>query len=236
MQLQFSPTDVLLLPLIAITVSTHEFSHGWVASKLGDPTAKERGRVTLNPLAHFSWKYTLVLPVLLYFATFRHFTFALAKPVPVNPFRLRSYTRDWKRPFADMIWVGLVGPAVNLGIACLMALIVLSGVFPATRVGTALLDVAYFIILLNLLLGMINLLPVPPLDGSRLIIGLLPRRHAMYILRHELIMFLMFISAFAAVVILAGGIQEVVVPPLRWAWGLLGLSLEYFDQLFPPGG
>jgi len=231
----FSPIDLFLLPLIVMTVSTHEFSHGWVASKLGDPTAKERGRVTLNPLAHLSWKYTLVLPVALYIITLGQFAFGFAKPVPINPFRLRSYTREWKRPFADIIWVGLVGPAVNLGIACLLALVVLSGLIPETRVGRAVLEIVYFTILINLLLGMINLLPVPPLDGSRLVIGLLPRRQAMYILRHELIVFLMLISTLAAVAILAGGLDKVVLPPLRWAWGVLGLNPEHINQYFDVG-
>ena len=96
----FSVTDLLLLPLILVTVSTHEFSHGWMASLLGDETAKERGRLTLNPLAHLSWKFTLVLPVLIYIATLGNFAFGFAKPVPVNPLRLRSYVRRWRRPFA----------------------------------------------------------------------------------------------------------------------------------------
>ena len=234
--MEFSFTDLLLLPLIAVTVSTHEFSHGWMASLLGDPTAKERGRMTLNPLKHLSWKYTLVLPVLLYVATLGRFAFGFAKPVPINPLRLRSYSRGWKRPFADMIWVGLIGPVVNLAIAGLVALVVLSGIIPETGAGRAVLDLAYIMILFNLLLGMVNLLPVPPLDGSRLLIGLLPRRHAVRILRYELIVFVGLIAALAVISILAGGIQNVVLPPLRWAWTVLGLDPAHFDQLLSPGG
>ena len=145
MPVDFSPVDVLLLPLILVTVSTHEFSHGWMASKLGDPTAKERGRLTLNPLKHVSWKYTLVLPALLFIATLGRFAFGFAKPLPVNPFRLRSYERQWRRPFADMIWVGLIGPDVNLAIAGLMTLVVLTCIIPAeTKVGWMLLELVYF--------------------------------------------------------------------------------------------
>ena len=233
--MEFSLTDLLLLPLILVTVSTHEFSHAWVASKLGDPTAKERGRLTLNPLKHLSWKFTLALPILLYVVTLGRFAFGFAKPVPINPYRLRSYARGWKRPFADMIWVGLIGPAVNLGIAGLMVLVVLSGIIPAeTKAGWMLLQLVYFMILINLLLGMVNLLPVPPLDGSRLIIGLLPRRHAIRILRYELIVFVGLIASLAVVAILAGGIDKVVLPPLKWVWQVLGLNPEHFDQLLDP--
>jgi Zn-dependent protease len=236
-QVDFSPVDVLLLPLILVTVSTHEFSHGWVASKLGDPTAKERGRLTLNPLKHVSWKYTLVLPVLLFLATLGRFAFGFAKPLPVNPLRLRSYEQQWRRPFADMIWVGLIGPAVNLAIVALMVLLVRSGIIPAeTRVGALLLRLVYYIILINLFLGLINLLPVPPLDGSRLVIGLLPGRYAMRILRYELFVFAGFIALLAVVAILAGGIHEVVLPPLRWIWHVLGLNAADFDQILGPSG
>lgn len=233
--MDFSPIDLLWLPLILVTVSTHEFSHGWIASKLGDPTAKERGRLTLNPIKHLSWKFTLVLPVFLYIATLGRFALGFAKPVPVNPFRLRSYEQQWRRPFADMIWVGLIGPAVNLGIAGLMALLVLSGIIPAqTRAGWLLLELVHFVILINLLLGMVNLLPVPPLDGSRLVIGLLPGRHAARILRYELIVFVGLIASLAVVAILAGGVDRIIVPPLRWVWQLLGLNPEHFDQLLEP--
>ncbi len=226
----------LMVPLLLLTVSTHEFSHAWVASKLGDPTAKERGRLTLNPLKHLSWKLTVALPVLLLVATLGRFVFALARPVPVNPLRLRSYTQGWKRPFADMIWVGLIGPAVNLAIAFIMVLVVSSGVIPRTKVGQALLELAYFVILINLLLGMVNLLPVPPLDGSRLIIGLLPRRQAVFILRYELVIFVGLIASLAVVAILAGGLHKVVLPPLAWVWRTLGLNPAHFSQLFDAAG
>jgi len=235
-EFSFSPTDVLLLPLIAMTVSTHEFSHGWMASKFGDPTAKERGRVTLNPLKHLSWQFTLVLPILLYLVTWGHFAFGFAKPVPLNPLRLRSYRRQWKRPFADMIWVGLIGPAVNLAIAGVMAAVVVSGIIPEGRFGHAVRELVYFVILINLLFGMVNLLPVPPLDGSRLVIGLLPHRQAMFILRHELIVFVGLIAALALVSVLAGGIQNVMLPPLKWAWSVLGLNPMHFEQLFAGNG
>jgi len=230
---EFSFTDLLLLPLILVTVSTHEFSHGWVASKLGDPTAKERGRLTLNPLKHLSWKYTLVLPVLLYVATLGRFAFGFAKPVPVNPLRLRSYARCWRRPFADMIWVGLVGPAVNLAIAGLLVLLVHSGLIPMeNRVGRLVIELVYWVILFNLLIGLVNLLPVPPFDGSRLIIGLLPERYAIRILRHELFVLVGFIAALAVAAIMAGGLVKLLLPPLRWVWHTLGLNAEHFDQLF----
>jgi segregation and condensation protein A len=156
-----------------------------------------------------------VLPVLLYVATLGRFAFGFAKPVPVNPLRLRSYARCWGRPFADMIWVGLVGPAVNLAIAGLLVLLVLSGVLPTeSRAGRVVVDLVYWVILFNLLIGLVNLLPVPPFDGSRLIIGLLPERYAIRILRHELFVLAAFIAALALAAVLAGGLVKLLLPPL----------------------
>ncbi|MBN1917120.1 MAG: site-2 protease family protein [Verrucomicrobia bacterium] len=231
----FSVTDLLLLPLILVSVSAHEFSHGWMASMLGDQTARDRGRLTLNPFKHLSWKFTLVLPILVYIATLGHFAFGFAKPVPINPLQLRSYRRNWQRPFADMIWVGLIGPAVNLVFVCLLTLLVFSGALADGDSGWALRKLVCFAILINLLYAMVNLLPLPPFDGSRLIIGLLPQRHAIRILRYELIMFVGIIAGLALVSVLAGGMDNVVLPLLRWAWRALGLSLGDFDRLLNGG-
>ena len=101
---------VVLLPLIFLTVSIHEFSHGYAAYLLGDMTAKKRGRLTLNPLKHISLKFTILLPIV----TFSIFGFgmALAKPVPINPLNFRN-------PRRGLIWVGLAGPGVNLVLAAL---------------------------------------------------------------------------------------------------------------------
>jgi Zn-dependent protease len=140
---------VWVLPVIfAITV--HEVAHGWVAKKYGDNTASALGRLTLNPIKHIDLLGTIIIPGLL-LMTGTGFIFGWAKPVPVDP-------RNFKNPLHDMAIVALAGPVANL----LMA------------VGWALLYTGVAGISINLVLALINLLPIPPLDGSRILTGMLP--------------------------------------------------------------
>jgi Zn-dependent protease len=168
--------------LFAITI--HEASHGWSAMKMGDPTAYAAGRVTLNPLAHIDPLGTVILPVILVILGAP--AFGWAKPVPVNPYNLRN-------PRRDNLWISLAGPAANLTAAA-AALIVIRvlrllqpgvtaflqgfillkqpfprGFFPLE--GLAL--ILYYIVLVNIYLAVFNLIPVPPLDGSGILSGLL---------------------------------------------------------------
>jgi len=169
----------VFLPLMFLTISVHEFSHGYVAYRMGDTTAKRRGRLTLNPLKHISLKYTILLPLVM-FAIFR-FGFALAKPVPINPL-------NFKNPKRGLIWIGLSGPVVNLFMAALLWIILWSGIIPSWEAGRGWLFVRELMVLLimvNLALGIFNLLPIPPLDGSRVLVGVLPRRQARFILKYE---------------------------------------------------
>jgi Zn-dependent protease len=149
--------------LFAITV--HEASHGYVARMLGDNTAYVLGRVTLNPLKHIDPIGTIVLP--LGMALFTPFIFGWAKPVPVDWSSLR-------RPKRDMIWVAAAGPAVNLVMAILWAILfsVLQTVGVQERF---FFEVAQAGVSVNLVIMALNLLPVPPLDGGRIVAGLLPR-------------------------------------------------------------
>jgi len=150
----------LLVFFSAIVV--HEFSHAFVAYKLGDMTAARSGRLTLNPLAHVDPFGTILLPVFL-IAVKSPVLFGWAKPVPIDFSAL-------KNPKKDIIWVGLAGPAANLLLALLATLVVKSG----TISGAAMTQIAGHIILINVILAVFNLIPIPPLDGSRIIMGLLP--------------------------------------------------------------
>ncbi|MFH1640647.1 MAG: site-2 protease family protein [Candidatus Omnitrophota bacterium] len=148
--------------LLMISMTVHEFFHGWTAYKFGDTTAKYSGRLTLNPLAHIDLIGTIILPLSLFIATSGHFVFGAAKPVPINYMALRN-------PKRDIIWVGASGPLANFVFAFLLT--ILWKFLPSTP---ALNFILKNLILINLVLGVFNLVPVPPLDGSRIIMPLLP--------------------------------------------------------------
>jgi Zn-dependent protease len=167
---------VYALPvLFAITI--HEAAHGYVARYLGDNTAYMMGRVTLNPLKHVDPMGTILMPLILYFATSGAFLFGYAKPVPVNFGALR-------RPKRDMVWVALAGPASNFAQAILWAAgyVVLAGMGMNERF---FLEMCKAGVLVNLVMFAFNLFPLPPLDGGRVLAGLLPRRHAYTLSRIE---------------------------------------------------
>jgi len=154
--------------LFAITV--HEAAHGYVARALGDNTAYMMGRVTLNPIKHIDPVGTILMPLMLYFATSGAFLFGYAKPVPVNFGQLR-------RPKRDMVWVALAGPASNFIQAILWAIAY------TVLVGTGVqerffVDMCKAGVLVNLVMWAFNLFPLPPLDGGRVLVGLLPRNLA----------------------------------------------------------
>jgi Zn-dependent protease len=152
--------------LFAITV--HEVAHGWVARRLGDPTALMLGRLTLNPIKHIDPIGTVLVPILLLLTT--NFVFGWAKPVPVTRENLRH-------PDRDMAWVAVAGPTANLLMALFWALVMKLGLtvgdyFPAFV--EPLLLMGQYGIMINLVLLVLNLLPIPPLDGSRVVSAMLP--------------------------------------------------------------
>ena len=167
---------VWALPVL-IAVTLHEAAHGYVAYMLGDDTAKRQGRLTLNPLAHVDPFGTVILPLMLFLLP-GGFLFGYAKPVPVNAGRLRN-------PKRDMIWVALAGPGANLAIAVIAALLLYTTAIVPDGLKSwygRTLDNA---ILFNCLLAVFNMLPVPPLDGGRVLTGLLPPRQAWQLGRIE---------------------------------------------------
>lgn len=161
--------------LFAITV--HEAAHAYVARMLGDNTAASMGRVTLNPLPHIDPIGTIAMPLMLYFATSGAFVFGYAKPVPVIPRNLRN-------PQRDMVWVALAGPASNfvqaIAWGILMTILLALNIQEPFFLGMAKAGV-----LVNLVMWAFNLFPIPPLDGGRILVGLLPYQAASMVSRIE---------------------------------------------------
>ena len=164
---QTLPELILLAPPLLFALTTHEFAHGFVAFSFGDPTAKMNGRLTMNPLKHLDPIGTLA---------FFFISFGWAKPVPVNP----GYFRN---PRKDMLWVALAGPVTNLGVAIASALILKGllltfSLFQIDHAAIAILrpmiQMLAASVWINLVLCIFNFLPIPPLDGSRILAGLLP--------------------------------------------------------------
>ena len=177
---------VLLMPVLLLSMVAHEVAHGAVAYRLGDPTAKAHGRLSLNPIKHLDPLGSLMFAVT-YFGG--GFIFGWAKPVPVNA----GYFRDHQR---GMMFVGLAGPGANFVLALILALI-LNLIAPASatlaglRGGSLLLETLFLAFQVNIVLGLFNLVPIPPLDGSRVIGGLMDR--ATYVRWAELDRYGMFL-------------------------------------------
>ncbi|EJL89777.1 Zn-dependent protease [Polaromonas sp. CF318] len=194
--------------LFAITV--HEAAHGYVARHLGDNTAWMMGRVTLNPIKHIDPVGTILMPLLLYFATSGTFLFGYAKPVPVNFGNLR-------KPKRDMIWVALAGPAANF------IQVILWAVLYAALVAAGVQEPFFLVmcqagVLVNLVMWAFNLFPLPPLDGGRILVGLLPWKQAQFVARLEPWGFFIVM-----------GLVILGVVSAYWLWPLLVLGYGLLD-------
>lgn len=159
---------ILQFSVLIFAITIHEFSHGWVAYKLGDPTAKYAGRLSLNPLVHIDPFGTILLPIILVMVGLP--PIGWAKPVPVNFLSLKD-------PKRDMLFVGIAGPCANFIAAFILAFLLKS--FPALS-ATFLGQVLIFGVIINMVLAVFNLIPIPPLDGSRIVSALLPWRYLDY--------------------------------------------------------
>jgi Zn-dependent protease len=153
---------VFLILAFASAVIVHEVSHGWVADRLGDPTARLSGRLTLNPIPHIDIYGTIIVPLLLFFFH-SPFIFGWAKPVPIDPYNL-------KNPRKDTALISLAGPASNLLMAGIAAILI--AVFPAS------FNILIFFVTFNVALAVFNLIPIHPLDGGKILIGILPDKEA----------------------------------------------------------
>jgi Zn-dependent protease len=199
--------------LFAITV--HEAAHGYAARHFGDDTAYKLGRITLNPLKHIDPVGTIVMPLVLYFATSGAFLFGYAKPVPVQFGRL-------KNPKRDMVWVALAGPGANLVQAVLWTRVLYALAFAG-------IDERFFVemaragVLVNLVMFAFNLFPLPPLDGGRILVGLLPWKQAMLVSRIEPWGFFIVMA-----LVIAGVIGQL------WMYPLMGITHTLIDLLLTP--
>ena len=163
--------EIVIFQLVILLFSAviHEVSHGFVADYLGDPTAREAGRLTLNPLRHLEPFGSVILPLSLFFVSGGSFIFGWAKPVPYNPYNL-------KKPDRDGGLIAAAGPISNFLIAVVFGIIYrLLGSFNDSGVFSSALELFSVIVLINLMLMIFNLAPLPPLDGSKVLFALLPR-------------------------------------------------------------
>lgn len=160
---------VVAIVILIFSAVLHEIMHGFVANKLGDPTARLMGRLTFNPLPHIDPVMSILLPVALYFLSGGQVIFAAAKPVPVNPIH-------FKDPRRDMALVALAGPLTNFALAIIASLLIHS--LFLIHSDSFLISFTYFILMsivrINLFLGFLNLIPIPPLDGSKVFSIVLP--------------------------------------------------------------
>ena len=205
---------IYALPVI-FAITLHEAAHGYAARRLGDPTAAMMGRVTLNPFAHIDPVGTILMPLLLYFSTGGAFLFGYAKPVPVRFDRLRH-------PKRDMVWVALAGPGINLLQALLwgVLLLALAGAGISERF---FLEMCKAGMLTNVVMFAFNLFPLPPLDGGRILVGLLPWRQALWLSRTEPWGFYIVMA-----LVITGVISSV------WMRPLMNLTFDFIQLVLSP--
>lgn len=205
---------IYALPVL-FAITLHEAAHGYVAQYFGDSTAWMLGRVTLNPIPHIDPIGTVLMPLMLYFATGGAFLFGYAKPVPVNFGHLRN-------PKRDMVWVALAGPGSNFVQALFW------GVLLYLLVGLGLQE-RFFIemckagMLVNVVMFVFNLFPLPPLDGGRILVGLLPWRQAALLSRIEPYGFFIVMA-----LVIAGVVSTL------WMRPLMGLTYGVLEMLLSP--
>ncbi len=190
------------IPLL-LAISLHEAAHGWIAHLLGDSTAKQLGRLTANPIKHIDPVGTLAVPVFLLLVSQGSFAFGWAKPVPVDP-------RNFANPQKDMALVALAGPASNFVMTLLWILVMLlaHNVLPNGMIAAILSGMAEVGVVINLILMVLNLFPIPPLDGGRILTGVLPPQWAAMFAQLETV------GMWVVIFLLASGILGKILWPM----------------------
>lgn len=199
---------LIFLVILLFSVIIHEVMHGAVAEQFGDYTARDAGRITLNPIPHIDPFGSILVPALMYISTAGNFVFGAAKPVPVNFDNMR-------RPRLGMAVVSLAGPLSNLAIAFLLSLPLTLGLIDQ-NLGEIIVRAVW----LNLGLFVLNLLPIPPLDGSKIIASLLPHRAMDALLRFEQYGFVIIL-----LLLFSGALTSIILPIVLFFLKLFGLSL-----------
>ena len=205
---------IYALPVI-FAITLHEAAHGYAAQRLGDATAAMLGRVTLNPFVHIDPMGTILMPLLLYFSTGGAFLFGYAKPVPVRFDQLRH-------PKRDMVWVALAGPAANLLQALLWG-VVLYALAAAGVSERFFIEMCKAGMLTNVVMFAFNLFPLPPLDGGRILVGLLPWRQAVMFSKIEPWGFFIVMA-----LVITGVVNNL------WMQPLIGLTFDVLKLLLRP--
>ena len=171
---------IVMAPPLIFAIVLHEVAHGWVAEKLGDHTARDMGRLTLNPISHIDLFGTIIMPLLLFVLTSGKMVFGYAKPVPINPYNFRN-------PKKGMALSSIAGPAVNMIMAVSFAFLLrvgmtsLEGALPKNTwqlFGLPLSLMLGYGVVINVVLAVLNMIPIPPLDGSRVVYWLMPDKQA----------------------------------------------------------
>jgi len=200
---------IILAFILLFSICFHEYAHGWVADRLGDHTPRSSGRLTLNPLAHIDPFGTIMLPAFMFLISNMSghpFIIGYAKPVPINPY-------NFKNPKKQLLWVGLSGPVSNLIIAFVLSIIA------KLSMPAALSQILFLGVTINVILGIFNLIPIPPLDGSRVLTALLPHKLAHRYLKLEPYGFVIII-----LLVMSGVFGMIVFPVVRLILTLLGIE------------
>jgi len=199
------------LVIFFFAIVIHECAHAWMASRCGDNTARYAGRITLNPLPHIDPIGTIILPLLLILSG-SSFVIGWAKPVPINPL-------NFNNPRADLVRVGASGPLSNIGLAIGSSFLVwIFSYLPVGEIKNSIIIILLFSVLINLLLAVFNLLPIPPLDGSQILSGLLPDHLAR---RYETFSRYGFIIIF--LLLLTGLLWAIILPIVQFLYKILFL-------------
>jgi Zn-dependent protease len=216
--LEFSTAQIVAVSILPVlfAITLHEVAHGWIASLCGDQTARLSGRLTLNPLKHIDLVGTIIVPILL--LVFTHFIFGWAKPVPID-------ARNMKNPRRDVAIVAAAGPVANLMMAfCwgLLARISFMAQDSSPWLAVPLVYMGEIGIYVNVILAVLNVLPLPPLDGGRIFTSLLPPKMAWQLSKIEPYMFIIIV-----ILMITGLLSHIIVPPVlfltSWITSLFGL-------------